>query len=169
MNRLTEYEYIEETGERIIWCNAIHEKAIERLANYEDTGLEPEAVDNLRLSLCGAVAVEIAEEQGYVEVNRAKEIAHAEAEGRLVILPCKVGDTVYALERFCDGNKGDCDSWVTCEECKDYQQEVSERRIGTLVQAVSVIEMLGETVFLTREEAEAVLKRSARQCLNTLM
>ena len=63
--------------------------AIDKLAAYEDTGLEPEDVDNLRLSLCGAVAASIAEEQGYVEVSRVKEIANAEAEGRLVILPCK--------------------------------------------------------------------------------
>lgn len=54
MNRLTEYEYIQETGERIIWCNASHEKVIELLAAYED----------------------------------------AEEQGRLVILPCKVGDKV---------------------------------------------------------------------------
>lgn len=91
-------------------------------------------------------------------VNFIRKYEDAEEQGRLVILPCKVGDAVYALERFCDGSKGDCDSWVTCEECEDYQQEVSERRIGTLVQAVSVIEMLGKTVFLTREEAEAALK-----------
>ena len=73
-------------------------------------------------------------------------------------MPCKVGDTVYALERFCDGSTGDCDSWVKCEECEDYRQEVCECRIGTLAQAVSVIEMLGKTVFLTRAEADAALK-----------
>ena len=91
-------------------------------------------------------------------VNFIRKYEDAEEQGRLVILPCKVGDTVYALDRFCDGSKGDCDSWVACKECEDYQQEVSEYRIGTLAQAVSVIEMLGKTVFLTREEAEAALK-----------
>lgn len=68
-----------------------------RLARYEDTGLEPEAVKCIWESLIGAISAEIAEEQGYVEVNRAKEIACAEAEGRLVIPPCKLGDTVWAL------------------------------------------------------------------------
>lgn len=69
----------------------------DRLAAYEDTGLEPEAVKCIWASLIGGISAEIAEEQGYVEVNRAKEIACAEAEGRLVILPCKLGDTVWAL------------------------------------------------------------------------
>lgn len=95
------------------------------------------------------------------EISVIKKLAayeDAEEQGLLVKLPCKVGDTVYSLERFCDGNIGDCDSWLKCEECKDYQQEVIEHRIGTLSQAVSIIEMLGKTVFLTREKAEAALK-----------
>lgn len=91
--------------------------------------------------------------------NKLATYENAEEQGLSVRLPCKVGDTVYVLERFCDGSIGDCDSWVKCEECEDYQQQVSERRIGTLAQAVSVIEMLGKTVFLNREEAEAALKR----------
>ena len=115
---------------------------IEKLAAYEDMGLSPEEI---KLNMDGL-----------------DEYHKAEAEGRLMILPCKVGDMVYALERFCDGNRGDCDSWLRCEECKDYQQEVIERRIGTLSQAVSVIEMLGKTVFLTRDKAEAALKGETR-------
>lgn len=114
-------------------------EVLKRLAAYEDIGLSPEEI---KLNMDGL-----------------DEYHTAEAEGRLVILPCKVGDTVYVLERFCDGSIGDCDSWVKCKECKDYQQEVSERRIGTLFQAVSIIKMLGKTVFLTREEAEAALKK----------
>lgn len=92
-------------------------------------------------------------------VSRLAAYEDAEEQGLLVRLPCKVGDMVYVLERFCDGSIGDCDSWAKCEECEDYQQKVSERRIGTLAQAVSVIEMLGKTVFPSREEAEAALKR----------
>lgn len=47
MERLTEYEQISD-GERIIWCNTSHERAMERLAAYEDTGLTPEEVTDLQ-------------------------------------------------------------------------------------------------------------------------
>lgn len=115
-----------------------YNEVINRLAAYEDSGLEPDEVDLMRDGL-----------------SKYHEL---EAKGLLVRLPCKVGDKVYALERFCDGNIGDCYSWLKCEECEDFQQEVRERRISTLSQAISIIEMLGETVFLSREEAEAALK-----------
>ena len=45
--------------------------AIMKLADYEDTGLTPE---------------------------RCSELARADGEGRLVVLPCKVGDTVYKVD-----------------------------------------------------------------------
>ena len=97
-----------------------------------------------------------------VMTNKLCDYEDAEEQGLLIRLPCNVGDKVYALERFCDGNIRDCYSWLKCEECEDYQQEVITRRIGTLLQAVSVIEMLGKTVFLTHEEAEAALKGETR-------
>lgn len=77
--------------------------ALEKLAAYEDTGLEPEAVKGVLESLIGSISAEIAEEQGCVEVNRAKEIACAEAEGRLVILPCAVEDAVYYIDPYAIG------------------------------------------------------------------
>lgn len=46
--------------------------AADRLAAYEDTGLAPE---------------------------RVAELAQADQAGRLVVLPCKVGDTVYVPQR----------------------------------------------------------------------
>lgn len=87
-----------------------------------------------------------------------QELLSADAEGRLLVLPCKVGDTVYAVERFCDGASRDCGSFVSCEECDDYRQEIVQRRIGTVLQAVSVTEQFNKTVFLTREEAEEKLR-----------
>lgn len=111
---------------------------IKKLAAYEDTGLEPEQIAEY--------------------LNATDEYVRASEEGRLIVLPCKVGDTVYLLERFCDGSIGDCDSWVSCEECDDYKQQIYPRRIVSVDAAFAVIGMLGKTVFLTREEAEAALK-----------
>ncbi|HZK26338.1 MAG TPA: hypothetical protein VFD00_02200 [Thermoclostridium sp.] len=50
-----------------------------------------------------------------INIDRLAEICEAEREGRLVVLPCKVGDTVYTLEERCgnewveDINCGFCD------------------------------------------------------------
>lgn len=60
---------------------------LERLAAYEDTGLEPEEVVKNYLT-----TVDIREMGG---IDHLRELAQAEQDGRLVVLPCKVGDTVY--------------------------------------------------------------------------
>lgn len=38
-----------------------------------------------------------------VEPGCLRELAEADRDGRLVVLPCKVGDTVYILHRTFDG------------------------------------------------------------------
>ena len=79
---------------------------VDRLAAYEETGLEPE------------------------------ELAQAEKEGRLVVLPCEIGSPVYSHARKLDG--------------ADYVRETEFWW--------SDIPQMGKTVFLTREAAEAALK-----------
>ena len=59
--------------------------AVMLLADYEDTGLEPLEVDTMNTALCGWCH----------NYERLVEITNAESEGRLIVLPCKVGDTVY--------------------------------------------------------------------------
>lgn len=81
-------------------------------------------------------------------------------DDRLIYLPCKVGDTIYCLERFCDGNIGDCDYNCECYECPNYELEIADIHIDSLIEIVKIIKKLGKTVFLTREEAEAKLKES---------
>lgn len=67
-----------------------------RLAAYEETGLVPEAVEHLKLASMGKAIAEIKEFEG-VPVDRLRELAKAKKEGRLVVLPCDVGDTVYVI------------------------------------------------------------------------
>ena len=38
-----------------------------------------------------------------VEPSRLRKLAEADKDGRVVVLPCKVGDTVYILRRAYDG------------------------------------------------------------------
>ena len=64
---------------------------IERLAAYEDTGLEPEEI--LYLGDLREMKREII---FGVTAERLKELAKAEQDGRLEVLPCKVGDHILA-------------------------------------------------------------------------
>lgn len=130
---------------------------VDRLAAYEETGLAPESVEALKLSIMGKAISEIKEFNG-MPIDRLRELAEADKEGRAVILPCKVGSTVYT--EFCD--------------------KVVEKRIGqfhvngyteprlwadidcdwTSTQCVRWDLAVGKTVFLTREEAEAALEEA---------
>ena len=69
---------------------------IDRLAAYEDTGLEPSKVTEFYLRFCAARDIAMALGQYYAD--RAEKLMDADKEGRLIVLPCKVGDTVYAVE-----------------------------------------------------------------------
>lgn len=60
-------------------------KETERLAAYEETGLKPEAVEHLKLASMGKAIAEIKEFEG-VPIDRLRELAQAEKEGRLVVL-----------------------------------------------------------------------------------
>lgn len=62
--------------------DAAKREVLKRLAAYEDTGLEPEGIKNLK--------------NGIIPDHWA-ELFKAECEGRLLVLPCKVWDTVYAI------------------------------------------------------------------------
>ena len=103
-----------------------------RLMQYEDTDMTPVEVSMLIKDwndLCTIVR-----ECG--GISRVRVLAEADKHGRLVVLPCKVGDTVYILRRTFDGADvvGETELWWTD------------------------IPQLGKTVFLTREEAEKALE-----------
>ena len=98
---------------------------VDRLAAYEDSGLTPEQV---------------------------QELAKAKADGRLVVLPCKVGDSIYRPE----GLKYSV--FWTITNVTIYPDEIvftdDSDNIFTL-------DDIGKTVFLTREAAEKALTKGA--------
>ena len=65
-------------------------KILNRLAAYEDTGLEPEQVMELKSFTQGGVHKV---DDGWKHVQ---ELLQAEQDGRLEVLPCKVGDHILA-------------------------------------------------------------------------
>ena len=62
-----------------------------RLKAYEDTGLEPEAVETVKLALCAKHMVDL-ETLNNTPISRLVELAEADKDGRVVVLPCKVGE-----------------------------------------------------------------------------
>ena len=154
-----------------------------RLAAYEDTGLEPEEIKELR-QLCTDEVAELARtlhraiESG--EVDRIRDLLQAEQAGRLVMLPCKVGDTVYEISNNTDacnscqhyeGIYGSGESWCTQIDDVDLrsypniaEKPLCEKQFMEVVEHKPEIDWIfthrndfGKTVFLTREEAEAAL------------
>ena len=83
--------------------------------------------------------------EGVLPFERLLELACADKAGRLVVLPCKVGDTVYRV--------------LTTRDCPPV---ISEVKIKTVGQAADLIGRMGKrkllSYYLTREEAEAALK-----------
>ena len=116
----------------------------EDLRAYKNTGLEPESVEALKLSMMGKAISEIMEFNG-LPIDRLRELAEADKDGRLVVLPCKVGDTVYLLFA---GNPNN--------------PVISTLKINTVAEAVKLIGKMGMHkyigTFRTREEAEKALE-----------
>ena len=116
-------------------------KVWERLKAYEDTGLTPEEIKSMKDEHFSGL--EMAKlHSALVELKKYQE---ADRDGRLVVLPCKVGDTVYRLF------VGNPDNPV-----------IATLKLNTVTEAVKLIGKMGMHkyigTFLTREEAEAALE-----------
>lgn len=97
---------------------------LDRLAAYEDTGLEPQTISEI--------------------LDSVSEWYDAHKEGRLLVLPCKVGDKVYQTDGI-----------------KVYESTVRQLIFDTENIAFDVC-AIGKSVFRTSEEAEAKLKEVER-------
>ena len=121
----------------------------ERLKAYEDTGLTPErCAEFARADAEGRyIVMRDAEQEG---VARLRELAEADRDGRVVVLPCNVGDKLYRV----------------------FAGEIFEHRVGRMNYFViqgrwdietypfcaCVESSIGKTIFLTRDEAEKALE-----------
>ena len=124
----------------------IPEERFLRLAAYEDTGLSPQACAEAReagkvLSSCD------------ISFGRLAELLTADKEGRLVVLPCKVGDVVYGfhsgqtiLPMVAKWVETSADGWTIAVQ------------YTPMAPKFYLFSDFGKTVFLTREEAEKALE-----------
>ena len=62
---------------------------VERLAAYEDIGLTPEEI---KAPFTEDTMINLAAQALGVEPSRLRELAEADKDGRVVVLPCKVGE-----------------------------------------------------------------------------
>lgn len=87
------------------------------------------------------------------------ELLRAEQDGRLVVLPCKIGATVYRFQRYF--NDATLKSEIKIKPC--VVESVSTKCIITTDHMVMLFSNFGKTVFLTREEAEKALEGNNEQ------
>ena len=66
---------------------------IDRLAAYEGTGLEPE---DLKKAFNETAILKLAAQALSTTPDHLRDLLQAEQAGRMVVLPCKVGDHVWA-------------------------------------------------------------------------
>ena len=123
--------------------SVFRQTCVERLAAYEDTGLDPEQCANAK------TIVESAFSDDTSRAERIRELLKADKDGRVVVLPCKVGDTVYfaLLGRIIEKQVFSIVSFsnstrIYCAGTSEYFRP----------------EDIGKTLFLTREEAEKALE-----------
>lgn len=128
----------------------------ERLAAYEDTGLTPKEVTALGELFDYALKESKTLAEQLTLLHHIRELAEADKDGRVVVLPCKVGDTVFA--RLDNKSKYVC-------ECKVKQIVVGNigfvtfAPIGAPEREYDVsLRGFGKTVFLSREEAERAME-----------
>lgn len=116
------------------------EAAWSRLAAYEDTGMTPERCAEFARADAELryIVMRDAEQEG---VARLRELTEADKDGRLVVLPCKVGDTVYRIFNP-----------------PDRKPVISAHTLMSVDYIVRWLDKFGKTAFLTREEAEAALE-----------
>lgn len=123
------------------FCTAVPAAYCPLLRQYLGTGLTPEQAANAKTIIESAFAEDTS------KAERIRKLLAADKEDRCIILPCKVGDVLYAAE--------------SAPVIPLHVMEVAiylalEGEDGGDYERISNI---GKTVFLTREEAELALKK----------
>lgn len=115
--------------------------------------------DEYICSECGKEHEQLA---GWLE--ELKEYKQLEEQGLLLKLPCKIGDTVYVIDTIyeCDNDYMDCimefPDVYQCERGFKCEYEHEKLVVRPKSFDFKMLDNFNKTVFLTKEEAEKVLK-----------
>lgn len=151
--------------------NCTQKQVWERLRQYEDTGLSPIACKEAHKIESGLSV------DGY-SISRMVELMVADVNGKILRLPCKPGDRVFAVGKqqiveckvdsiYLDKRRhGVCVTFncVSCPGCPFYtplsDPEGDFRCAGELNEAEIDFDAFGKTVFPTYKEAENALRKA---------
>lgn len=134
----------------------------DRLAAYEDTGLTPEEITDI-ISGCRGLSGDQYKITLFGEpLSHWQELFKEEEQGRLLRLPCKLGDTVWVLHMGFNAN--------FLQLYQGYCVEISQSLLhGSAEESyvVNVIDFearyyksdIGSTLFFSQAEAEAAMKK----------
>lgn len=139
-------------GKPMADCTALYcrNRLLGRLMEYEDTGLEPEAVETVKLALCAKHMVDL-ETLNNTPISRLVELAEADKEGRVVVLPCRQGDELWT---YCNHPVKRVYSFTV----SDVSTLNGRTVLNTLGLGTIRPEDIGKTIFLTHKEAEKALQ-----------
>ena len=86
------------------------------------------------------------------ELGKLMELVQAKRKGRCIVLPCKKGDTVWRIVH-------DAAPHITKDRCTDIKYENRDIWVHLIGDRVMGGWNFGKLLFLTREDAEAALRR----------
>ena len=123
----------------------------ERLKAYEDTGLSPIACEE-------SAKIEKGLSEGGYSISRMVELMCADKEGRVVVLPCKVGDILWitgSIRRLYSAKVRTF--FIGHPSCVRWEDNDGGIQMIRTTECDVPMRDFGKTVFLTREEAEKAL------------
>lgn len=131
--------------------------AANRLAAYEETRRTPEEVTALGKLFDYALEESKTLTEQLALLNRIRDLAEADRDGRLVVPPCKAGDTVYEVTSRKTISEYRVKAIRVELFCTFIEWDIVAGFVDKSIFGVPVDE-IGKTVFLTREEAEKALE-----------
>lgn len=134
------------------FCTAVTAAHCTLLRQYLDTGMTPEAFQSFVVFFQDLIGNQKASEA----LDRFRQLVKADRDGRLAVLPCQSGEHVFAL----------LDNQTHVWECEvehavldGWRKVFAIRPLGRSKDSYyAPFGAFGQTVFLTREEAEKALE-----------
>ena len=134
------------------FCTAVAAAHCPLLREYLDTELTPEEID-----MDHEAAEQLRRLCRDCDLARLEKLAEADRDGRVVVLPCKAGDTVYEVTSRKTISEYRVKAIRVELFCTFIEWDIAAGFVDKSIFGVPVDE-IGKTVFLSREEAEAALE-----------
>ena len=141
-------------GKPMADCTALYcrNRLKDCLADYEDTERTPEEID-----MDHEAAETLRQLCRNCDLDRLEKLAEADREGRLVVPPCKAGDTVYEVTSRKTISEYRVKAIRVELFCTFIEWDIVVGFVDKSIFGVPVDE-IGKTVFLTHEEAKKTLE-----------